>query len=117
MNPISIITCCVGIIGCVIGVATFVSAQLSKAKQDGALMEKVDYLVRGFDEQKKDQKQHNDQQDGIISEHAIAIENLQTRMKNVEKAVFNKHEWFTFGWIKSRERKIKCSKWNPVRYI
>ena len=36
MNPISIITCCVGIIGCVIGVATFVSAQLPKAKQDGA---------------------------------------------------------------------------------
>lgn len=92
MNPISIITCCVGIIGCVIGVATFVSAQLSKAKQDGALMEKVDYLVRGFDEQKKDQKQRNDHQDDVISEHAIAIENLQTRMKNVEKVVFNKHE-------------------------
>lgn len=92
MNPISIITCCVGIIGCVIGVATFVSAQLLKAKQDGALMEKVDYLVRGFDEQKKDQKQRNDHQDDIISEHAIAIENLQTRMKNVEKVVFNKHE-------------------------
>ena len=97
MNPISIITCCVGIIGCVIGVATFVSAQLSKAKQDGAKKEKVDYLVRGFDEQKKDQKQRNDHQDGIISEHAIAIENLQTRMKNVEKVVFNKHECSTFG--------------------
>lgn len=53
---------------------------------------KVDYLVRGFDEQKKDQKQRNDHQDDIISEHAIAIENLQTRMKNVEKVVFNKHE-------------------------
>ena len=59
MNPIPIITCCVGIIGCVIGVATFVSAQLSKAKQDGALMNKVDYLVSGFDELKKEQKERN----------------------------------------------------------
>lgn len=88
MNPISIITCCVGIIGCVIGVATFVSAQLSKAKQDGALMEKVDYLVNSFDEQKKEQKERNKSQDDIIAEHAIAIENLQTRMKNVENEVF-----------------------------
>lgn len=90
MNPISIITCCVGIIGCVIGVATFVSAQISKAKQDGALMEKVDYLVRGFDEQKKEQKEQNHQQDQLLSEHSIAIKELQTRIKNIEKEVFNK---------------------------
>lgn len=90
MNPISIITCCVGIIGCVIGVATFVSAQISKAKQDGALMEKVDYLVRGFDEQKKEQKEQNHQQDKLLSEHSVAIKELQTRMKNIEKEVFNK---------------------------
>lgn len=88
MNPLSIITCCVGIIGCVIGVATFVSAQLSKAKQDGALMNKVDYLVCGFDELKKEQKERNTDQDRILSEHSIAIENLQTRMKNLEKEVF-----------------------------
>ena len=87
MNPLSIITCCVGVIGCVIGVATFVSAQLSKAKQDGALMNKVDYLVSGFDELKKEQKERNTDQDRILSEHSIAIENLQTRMKNVEKEV------------------------------
>lgn len=90
MNPISIITCCVGIIGCVIGVATFVSAQLSKAKQDGALMEKVDYLVRGFDEQKKEQKERNKTQDGALADHAIAIENLNTRLNAVEKEVFRK---------------------------
>ena len=88
MNPLSIITCCVGIIGCVIGVATFVSAQLSKAKQDGALMNKVDYLVSGFDELKKEQKERNADQDHVLSEHSIAIENLQTRMKNIENEVF-----------------------------
>ena len=88
LNPLSIITCCVGIIGCVIGVATFVSAQLSKAKQDGALMNKVDYLVSGFDELKKEQKERNADQDHILWEHSIAIENLQTRMKNIENEVF-----------------------------
>ena len=35
MNPISIIMCMVGIVGCVIGVATFVSAQIVRAKEDG----------------------------------------------------------------------------------
>jgi hypothetical protein len=90
MNPISIITCCVGIIGCVIGVATFVSAQLSKAKQDGALMEKVDYLIKGFDEQKKEQKDRNLVQDEIISKHSEAIVDLQARVKNIEKEVFDK---------------------------
>lgn len=88
LDPISIITCCVGIIGCVIGVATFASAQISKAKQDGILMNKVDYLVNSFDEQKKEQKERNKSQDDTIAEHAIAIENLQTRMKNVENEVF-----------------------------
>lgn len=88
MSPYSLITCCVGIISCVIGVASFVSAQVTKAKQDGALMEKVDYLVRSFDEQKREQKERNSVQDETIANHAIAIENLQTRLKNVEKVVF-----------------------------
>ena len=46
MNPISIITCVVGIVGCLIGVATFVSAQITKAKQDGMLIAKIDQCVK-----------------------------------------------------------------------
>ena len=88
MSPVSIITCCVGVISCIIGVSTFISAQLSRAKQDGVLVEKVDYLVRGFDELKQERKEHDTSQDAIIAEHSIAIENLQTRVKNIEKAVF-----------------------------
>ena len=84
MNPVSIITCTVGIIGCVIGVATFVSAQLVRAKEDGKLMEKVDYLVRGFDEQKKDTKEKNNSFDHLFSEHTEAIVDLKARVKNLE---------------------------------
>jgi hypothetical protein len=90
MSPVSIITCCVGIIGCVIGVATFVSAQLSRAKQDGALIEKVDYLIKNFDEQKKEQKSRNVLQDETLSKHSESIVDLQARVKNIEKEVFKK---------------------------
>lgn len=89
MSIVSIITCCVGVIGCVIGVATFTSAQLSKAKQDGALMAKVDYLVRSFDEQKKDTKERNTIVDNILSEHARSLAELRTKVKHLEKEVFD----------------------------
>lgn len=89
MSIVSIITCCVGVIGCVIGVATFTSAQLSKAKQDGALMAKVDYLVRSFDEQKKDTKERNTIIDNILSEHTRSLTELRTKVKHLEKEVFN----------------------------
>lgn len=88
MSIVSIITCCVGVIGCVIGVATFTSAQLSKAKQDGALMAKVDYLVRSFDEQKKDTKERNTIIDNILSEHTRSLTELRTRVVHLEKEIF-----------------------------
>lgn len=88
-DPISVIACVVGIIGCVIGVATFVSAQLTKARENGALMEKVDYLVRSFDEQKKEAKEHNQVFDKLLDEHTVAITDILARLKNVEKEVFH----------------------------
>lgn len=88
-DPISLIACIVGVIGCVIGVATFVSAQLTKAKENGALMEKVDYLVRSFDEQKKEVKEHNTAIDRLLDEHTISITDMQARIKNLEKEVFH----------------------------
>ena len=88
INPISSIACVVGIVGCVIGVATFISAQIVRAKEDGRLMEKVDYLVRGFDEQKKDTKERNVTMDQLFSEHTVAITDLNARVKGLEKEVF-----------------------------
>lgn len=84
MNVISIIMCIVGIVGCVIGVATFVSAQMAKSRQDGALMAKVDYLVSGFDEQKK----NNESRRQTLEEHGKELASLEARVKNLEKEVF-----------------------------
>ena len=88
-DPISIIACVVGIIGCVVGVATFVSAQLTRAKENGALMEKVDYLVRSFDEQKQENKERNAAVVGSIDEQSKMLVDIQARLRNVEKEVFH----------------------------
>lgn len=85
MNVISIITVVVGIIGCVIGVATFVSAQITKAKQDGVLIEKVNQCVKNTEEIRNDIKEKNKEFDSIIDEHTKAITKLQTEMKTVFK--------------------------------
>lgn len=85
MNPISIITTVVGIIGCVIGVATFVSAQITKAKQDGAMIEKINMCLANTEEIKKDMKEKNKEFDAIIDIHTQEITKLQTEMKVVFK--------------------------------
>lgn len=83
MNTISIITCIVGIIGCVIGVATFISAQITKAKQDGMLIAKIDQCVKGIEDIKSDIKEKNHEIDAVIDEHTKKIVRLETQMKSV----------------------------------
>lgn len=83
MNTISIITCIVGIIGCVIGVATFISAQITKAKQDGMLIAKIDQCVKGIEDIKSDIKEKNHEVDAVIGEHTQKIVRLETQMKSV----------------------------------
>ena len=83
MNPISIITCVVGIVGCLIGVATFVSAKITKAKQDGMLIAKIDQCVNGIEEIKNDMKDKNHEFDAIIDEHTKKLVRLETQMKTI----------------------------------
>lgn len=85
MNVISIITTVVGIIGCVVGVSTFVSAQITKAKQDGVLIEKVNQCVRNTEEIRNDIKEKNKEFDNVLDEHTRAITKLQTEMVTVFK--------------------------------
>ncbi|MBO7695452.1 MAG: hypothetical protein J6T10_22735 [Methanobrevibacter sp.] len=85
LNPVSIITAIVGIIGCVIGVATFCSAQITKAKQDGVLIEKVDQCVRGINEIKKDMKEKNKEIDLVIDQHTTDIVELKSQVKTIFK--------------------------------
>lgn len=87
MNVIGIIGCVVGIIGCVVGVSTFVSAQITKAKQDGVQIAKLDQCVNGIEEIKKSMKDKNHEIDAVLDEHTKAITELQTQMKSVWKAL------------------------------
>lgn len=85
MNPIAIITCIVGIIGCIIGVATFVSAQITKAKQDGMLIAKIDQCVKGIDEIKNDMKEKYHEYDKIIDDHTVRIAKLEKDVESLRE--------------------------------
>lgn len=92
MSVASLITCIVGIIGCIIGVATFVSAQITKAKQDGMLIAKIDQCVKGIDDIKKDMKEKNHEIDLVISEHTKDIAELKVQVKSLFKQLNNTRE-------------------------
>ena len=50
MTPAQTVTFVSGIIMCVIGVATFISALITRARKDGQLEYKVDAALKGIDE-------------------------------------------------------------------
>ena len=85
MNTLAMMSGVVGIIGCVIGVATFSSAQLTKAKQDGMFLAKIDQCVKGIDEIKKDMKDKNTLNDKIIADHSQRLSSVEVRCENLEK--------------------------------
>ena len=53
MTPTQAITFFCGVIMCVIGIATFVSAMLTRARKDGQLEYKVDSALKGIEEIKE----------------------------------------------------------------
>ena len=85
MNWIAIIGCVVGIITCTVGIATFVSAQISRAKQDGVQMEKLDQCIRGIEEIKKSVKEKNNQVDKTLEEHTKDIIKLKAEMESMKE--------------------------------
>lgn len=87
MSTISLIGCIVGIISCIVGVSTFVSAQVTKAKQDGIQIAKLDQCVNGIEEIKKEMKEKNHELDSVLDEHTKDITELQTQMKAVFKQI------------------------------
>ena len=50
MTPAQTVTFVSGIIMCIIGVATFISALITRARKDGQLEYKVDAALKGIDE-------------------------------------------------------------------
>lgn len=91
MNTISLIGCIVGVISCIIGVSTFVSANLTKAKEDGVQIAKLDQCVRGIEEIKSSMKEKNHELDVAIDNHSSRIAVLETQMKSVFKQLNVEH--------------------------
>lgn len=88
MGAVTIIGCIVGIISCIIGISSFLSAQITKAKQDGVLIEKIDQCCKGIDEIKKDMKETTKELNDIVDAHSKDIIEIKTRLVNVEHEVF-----------------------------
>lgn len=85
MSAITVIPIIVGIIGCVIGVATFISAQITKAKQDGMVLAKIEQCVKNTEEIKKEMREKNKEIDLVIDDHSTSITKLKTQMEIVLK--------------------------------
>ena len=90
MTAITIIGCVVGVVSCVVGVSTFVSAQITKAKQDGMLIAKIDQCVNGIESIKSDMKEKNREFDTAIDEHTRKIVRLENQVRNIYEH-FNLH--------------------------
>lgn len=84
MNPVSVITTVIGIISCIVGVASFVSAQITKAKQDGVLIEKVNQCVKNTEEIRNDIKEKNKEIDRVIDDHSTKISKLEVEVGNIK---------------------------------
>lgn len=85
MSSIGLIGCIVGVVSCIVGVSTFVSAQITKAKQDGVQIAKLDQCVNGIEEIKNNMKEKNHEIDATLDEHTKDITELQTQMRSVFK--------------------------------
>lgn len=78
------------IVLCVIGVATFVSSMINKARQDGKIITKLDFCLQALDEVKKDFSSHREISEQIrldLTTHEEQIHTLFNRVTNVEERV------------------------------
>lgn len=87
MSAIAIIGCVVGVVSCVVGVSSFITAQVTKAKQDGVLIAKIDQCVEGIHEIKKDIKEKNRELDKTLAQHSRDIVELKTKVEILEGKV------------------------------
>lgn len=75
---------------CLIGVSTFISSMISKAKGDGILSNKVDTALKGIDEIKaslNDQRKWREEISIITTRQDEQIETLFKRVKCLEQIV------------------------------
>lgn len=96
MSPTETITFTIGIIMCVIGVASFVVGITQRAKSDGVLSNKVDSAVKGIEEIKKTLSEQRDWREDIgitVAEHSQQLNTLFRRVEALEKEqTFQQHK-------------------------
>lgn len=88
LTPTGTITFVCGVIMCIIGVATFISAMMQRARKDGQLEYKVDQILKEIDEMKRSQELRGDRLEKVentISTHTEQIKTLFGNYKDVKK--------------------------------
>ena len=90
MTPAQTVTFICGVIMCIIGVATFVSALLTRARKDGQLEYKVDAALKGIDEIKSTLSHTQSWQENIglkVQSHEEQITTLFNNYTALDKRV------------------------------
>lgn len=90
MSSAQTVTFICGIIMCLIGVSTFVSSMISRAKGDGILSNKVDTALKGIDEIKSslnDQRRWREEIAVLTAKQDEQIETLLKRVNALEQKV------------------------------
>lgn len=100
MNTAQTIALVCSIVLCIIGVATFISGMLSRARKDGQLEYKVDSALKGIEEIKEKLTHAGEWQDEIalkVKGHDEKIttlfntcEKLETRVSDLERSNYGK---------------------------
>lgn len=94
MTPSQTITFICGVILCVIGIATFVTGLVSRAKEDGALSNKVDTALKGIDEIKQTLSEQRDWRETIgieLENHEQKINTLFKKVESIERNIEKYH--------------------------
>lgn len=94
MTPSQTITFICGVILCVIGIATFVTGLVSRAKEDGALSNKVDTALKGIDEIKQTLSEQRDWRETIgieLENHEQKIDTLFKKVESIERNIEKYH--------------------------
>lgn len=106
LNPTETITFICGVIMCVIGVSTFVSALLTRARKDGQIEYKVDSALKGIDEIKDNLKDHTTWKESIIikvESHEEKIESLFRKYTEVREDIDQTHKEVNSILLKERK--------------
>ena len=87
MFPTETITWACGILMCIIGICTFVSGIVNRAKGDGVLSNKVDNALKGIEDIKtslSEQRTWRDATNKALTEHSEQIKTLFNKVNSLE---------------------------------